>query len=94
MEPNFSHRGDQEEWKRKLRPSYGVLWVEIDPTTGKSIPVEKGKVRPRSSNREETRTKVKTPTTKDGYARLGEGRPNDHQSKLHPSYPSSKSQKP
>ena len=76
--------GDQEEWKRQLRPSYGVLWAEIDPTTRKSILAKKGKVRPRLSNRGGTRTKVKTPTKLNGYARLGEGRPNDHQSKLRP----------
>ena len=63
--------GDWEEWKRKLRPSSGVLWAEINQPTRKLILAEKEKVRPRSSNREGTRTKVKTPMTKDGYARLG-----------------------
>ena len=59
-------------------PSSGVLWAEIHQPNKKSIPAKKEKVHPRSSNREGTSTKAKTPTTKDGYARLGEGRPNDH----------------
>ena len=76
--------GDREEGERPLRPSSGVLWAKIHQPNKKSILAEKEKVRPRSSNREGTRTKAKTPTTLDGYARLGEGRPNDHQSNLRP----------
>ena len=72
---------DQEEGERPLHPSSGVLWAEIHQPNKKTIPAEKEKVRPRSSNRGGTRTKAKTPTALDGYARLGEGRPNDHQSK-------------
>ena len=76
--------GDQKEEEKPLRPSSGMLWAEIHQPNKKSIPAEKEKVRPRSSNRGGTRNKAKTPTTLDGYARMGEGRPNNHQSKLRP----------
>ena len=63
--------GDWEEGERPLRPSFGVLWAEIHQPTKKSTPVEKEKVRSSSSSRGGTKTKVKTPTTLDRYARLG-----------------------
>ena len=35
--------GDREEGERPLRPSFGVLWVEIHQPNKKSIPAERRK---------------------------------------------------
>ena len=85
MEPNFSHRYRRPRGvERTTTPK---LWSALGPRQANHKKVDtfrQGEVRPSSSHREKTRTRVKTPTTRDGYARLGEGRPNNHQPRLCP----------